>query len=1220
MRNRFRRRLAALIAAGTVLGTVTPAALTQPAAAAPPPTVTGTQVPLSLPDDVLKLVAGSGATLPLTLITGDVVHVGLSAQGKPVVREIEAAPRADGFPVAFHTLTHNGNVHVVPNDALSLLGTGLLDWGLFNLARLAEVVAAGKVDQVPTLVTYTGNAAAARSAAPQVAGASKGRALSSINGQAMTVKSGGQWWREVRAKSDTRSAASARAAGPLAGVGKVWLNGQVKIALEGSVPQIGAPVAWARGFDGANVTVAVLDTGIDPTHPDVADRLIDKVDFTSSSPEAKDGHGHGTHVAATVLGTGAASGGLRKGVAPGAKLLVGKVCTDGGSCPNDAVIAGMEWAAHTEAKVISMSLGGGATDGTDPMSQAVNNLSRSTGKLFVIAAGNAGPSAGTVGAPGAADDALTVAAVDKDDNMASFSGRGPRRGDGAAKPDIAAPGVAIVAARAAGTSMGTAVDNFYTAASGTSMATPHVAGAAAIIAGKHPELTGAQIKTLLMDNANDLGHDIYSQGAGRVDLARAIDPTLTSSRISFGRYEFPHSPVTRTQTYTNHTDQPIALKLTGTLTNSGQSAPAGLLTLSATELTVPANGSADVTVTLNGGVLGATGPYGLYSGRIEAHDSTGTLRASGRFTTFLEPIRHELTVKVIPPDGAVGFAYGNAVFAPMDDKTELHDAPSTMKGSASFSKRLFDGVFAASVSVNWLDSAGRRHVATPLVPEVNLTGATTVTLDLRKAKPVTVQGLPATEIFNSGGGYARVSVKGNWSMSEATSTSYGVDDVTAWALPTGPVRTGTLRHDTYMSLVTPVVTMTAVGGGAPLNLAARYLTPNARMAAAGQRWLEGEQSKSRDTMVPVPRLATQGKVGVVHAGTGTAEELAKVPARGKLVLLTPTDICKIDGCDFAALRERVAAAATAGAIGVMVAGPAGMLRLTTPRLPTIDCPNGPDSCPAPEAFLALPTVTVPAGEANRLISRLAGRSSVQIKLGGTAKPEVYTLSFHTPGQVPAQLPYRVRQRDLNKVEHRFHADKPGYVLKLSWEQWTPSHPPTPTLPLPTVEARDTLTTFANREADTINRFLLDRADYAGNGVLATMVRNEFQEVVPGRSNTVRWNTGPTLPGAHLAVRTASGYTLNSRLPCSGCRQSDTFFPGFLATSSSGAPQAIAGVLIDEGTGAVSSLFGLRDYRDFDVSLYDAAGKEYDQILREVAAIPANAGTGTGSATTSGGQR
>ncbi|MGW8881772.1 S8 family serine peptidase, partial [Streptomyces mirabilis] len=140
--------------------------------------------------------------------------------------------------------------------------------------------------------------------------------------------------------------------------------------------------------------------------------------------------------------------------------------------------------------------------------------------------------------------------------------RGPRVGDGAAKPDIAAPGVAIAAARAKGTSMGKPVDDYYTSASGTSMATPHMAGAAAIIAQQHPDFTGRQIKALLMATAKDLGHDLYAQGAGRVDVARAIDPkVIPDANLNFGRAAYPHAPVTRKVTYTNVTDAPITLAL-----------------------------------------------------------------------------------------------------------------------------------------------------------------------------------------------------------------------------------------------------------------------------------------------------------------------------------------------------------------------------------------------------------------------------------------------------------------------------------------------------------------------------------------------------------------------------------------------------------------------------------------------------------------------------------
>lgn len=185
-------------------------------------------------------------------------------------------------------------------------------------------------------------------------------------------------------------------------------------------------------------------------------------------------------MASTVAGSGAASGGQRRGVAPGAELMNGKVLDNFGNGQESWVIAGMEWAATNGADVISMSLQAGVTDGTDPVSQAVNQLTEANGVLFTIAAGNFGSARETVTAPGAANQALTVGAVDKSDVLAGFSGRGPRAGDFAIKPDITAPGVDIIAARAAGTSLGTPVDDSYTMLSGTSMATPHVAGAAAI--------------------------------------------------------------------------------------------------------------------------------------------------------------------------------------------------------------------------------------------------------------------------------------------------------------------------------------------------------------------------------------------------------------------------------------------------------------------------------------------------------------------------------------------------------------------------------------------------------------------------------------------------------------------------------------------------------------------------------------------------------------------
>jgi subtilisin family serine protease len=153
-------------------------------------------------------------------------------------------------------------------------------------------------------------------------------------------------------------------------------------------------------------------------------------------------------------------------------------------------MAGMSWAVSQHAAIVSMSLGGDPGDGTSPLERAVDELSSTSTTLFVIAAGNSGPEPGTITSPGAAASALTVGAVDGTDAMADFSSRGPLI-NGVIKPNIVAPGVNIVAARAAGTSLGDPVDDNYTALSGTSMATPHVAGIAAILKQEHPTWSGA---------------------------------------------------------------------------------------------------------------------------------------------------------------------------------------------------------------------------------------------------------------------------------------------------------------------------------------------------------------------------------------------------------------------------------------------------------------------------------------------------------------------------------------------------------------------------------------------------------------------------------------------------------------------------------------------------------------------------------------------------------
>ena len=540
----------------------------------------------------------------LTLITGDRVHLSVFPDGRETAT-VEPASRGDRRPEAtFEIRELDGDLHVFPSDAARHLDK--LDRELFNVSELAAQGLDDRAsDALPLIVDYE------RTPAALPPGLARVDTLESIGAVAA---------RQLRTSAPAFGRAVAADAGLFAAIDKIWLDEEVEATLDESVPQIGAPTAWEQGYDGTGTTVAVLDTGVDATHPDLAGKVANARNFTSSSTTT-DRNGHGTHVAATVAGTGAGSGGLRKGVAPGASLVSGKVLGDSGSGLTSWIIAGMEWAARDEgADVVSMSLAGAASDGTDPMSLAVNTLTSTYGTLFVVAAGNGGPGEQTVTAPGAAAKALTVGAVDKADALASFSSRGPRRGDFAIKPDVTAPGVGIVAARASGTSLGTPVDDLYTRASGTSMATPHVAGSAALLAQRHPGWDADELKAALVTTAAAGPYSVYEQGGGRVNVARAFTqpPVLaTPAPLDLGFFPWPqrsHTLVTRTVTYTNRSDSEFSLELALEVGHESGNAPVPprMLALSRELVTLAPGGAQEVDVTLDPAVGAATGAYGGY--------------------------------------------------------------------------------------------------------------------------------------------------------------------------------------------------------------------------------------------------------------------------------------------------------------------------------------------------------------------------------------------------------------------------------------------------------------------------------------------------------------------------------------------------------------------------------------------------------------------------------
>jgi serine protease AprX len=208
-------------------------------------------------------------------------------------------------------------------------------------------------------------------------------------------------------------------------------------------------------------------------------------------------------------------------VAPEAQLYVAKVLDASGSGSMSGVMAGVEWMVDQGVQVINLSLGGsGSSDGQDALSMTCN-AAVARGIVVCAAAGNAGPGSRTIGSPGAAAEAITVGASTRTNGVASFSSRGPTA-DNRTKPDICFPGTDIVAARASGTNMGSPVNERYTSASGTSMATPHAAGLAALLLQANGAASPAQIKQALMGTALDMGADANAQGAGRAQAEHAL--------------------------------------------------------------------------------------------------------------------------------------------------------------------------------------------------------------------------------------------------------------------------------------------------------------------------------------------------------------------------------------------------------------------------------------------------------------------------------------------------------------------------------------------------------------------------------------------------------------------------------------------------------------------------------------------------------------------------
>ena len=747
----------------------------------PPPAVQSVPVTgfSTVPHISVTLGTKTVDSTEVRLITGDVVYV----DGDGKITGATPGPRPDGTVPQLTMYNTESGSYVIPSD-VTLMVDNQLDRELFNVTRLASydldedsvpvIIAPAEDDSTLTPdvsdlgvdVTHTLDAAAAQAGVADA---------STESGPAPS-------W-DLISELDT---APTSATDPVSSDTKVWLDREVQIdpsdepdpndELEPQwsppvwMDTIGATDAHAAGYTGEGVTVAVVDTGIDSNHPDLKGQIIAAEDF-SYSGTTEDSFGHGTFVASEIAGTGVASEGVYVGVAPGAKLINARVLDSEGRGEDSSIIAGVEWAAGQGADIINLSLGDASVldDGSAWMSQAINRISQQYGCLIVIAAGN-GYVLQSVSSPGTADEALTVGATYQDGTQTWFSSIGPRRGDGAVKPEIMAPGAGlpvfdeygqivdvtgIVGAEAGG--------DGYLSEIGTSMATPLVAGSAALVKQSDPTLDRMGIRAKLMASATSVGLSVFEQGAGLVNIPAAISQTLTTSptQLNFGKFSLPYADsAALTLSYVNNGSEDLTLELTteakyvesvglptdvevkppaidsaqpGGATAVLEATDADHINLSASEVVVPPGGTASVQVTIEPSAFEA----GYVGGYVIAASGDGT-QIRTPFGWGNEPQVVTLSVTATDHNGAPINEAADNFISVVSLQTGINQQARATSGTMNIHVVPGDYVIVA-YSSRWNDEKLAWDITYTIHPQMTITDDTAITMDGTDTQPVTLE-------------------------------------------------------------------------------------------------------------------------------------------------------------------------------------------------------------------------------------------------------------------------------------------------------------------------------------------------------------------------------------------------------------------------------------------------------------------------------------------------
>lgn len=301
---------------------------------------------------------------------------------------------------------------------------------------------------------------------------------------------------------------------------------RVKRVIHATLPEV-------LPYTGEGVTAAVLDTGF-AMHPDLESRLMAFRDFCGGLLRPYDDNGHGTHVAGCLCGNGGCSGGLYGGIAPKCRIVAGKVLDENGEGAVEDMIAGVRYVLETrklyQTRILNISVGINHIENDGEKKELISWLETawSAGLLVVVAAGNNGPKNGSLSGLGLSPHVIAVGChdgknfPDRRHACENYSGRGPA-GLHLKKPDLVSPGTGVISCSAGfRKNRRGGVSNPYTAKSGSSMATPAVSGAAALLWQKHPHFTNEQIRERLLKSAQDLGEPYEKQGWGMLCVAEAL--------------------------------------------------------------------------------------------------------------------------------------------------------------------------------------------------------------------------------------------------------------------------------------------------------------------------------------------------------------------------------------------------------------------------------------------------------------------------------------------------------------------------------------------------------------------------------------------------------------------------------------------------------------------------------------------------------------------------